>query len=192
MVELKEYSILLLVLICIFIYINFLRKNMHLDFVKSTINNQSYYVRKLPDKQEAADQLAILSKDLLQLINYVKTKDREGVDRLAKNFDTDIITENIPGSTYTAYSVNKGEELSICIREAKTEKFIDRNTVNFVAIHELAHIMTKSSGHTPEFWDNMKYLLEQASEIGIYTPIDYSKDPASYCGERIDSTPMDL
>ena len=30
--------------------------------------------------------------------------------------------ENIPGSMYVAYSVNKGQELSICIREKETEK----------------------------------------------------------------------
>ena len=73
-----------------------------------------------------------------------------------------------------------------------TETFIDDNTVNFVAIHEMAHIMSKSTGHTPEFWNNMKYLLEQGSEIGIYNPIDYSKVPVMYCGQEINSTPMDL
>ena len=32
----------------------------------------------------------------------------------------------------------------------------------FVAIHELAHIMTESVGHEPEFWDNMGFLLEKS------------------------------
>ena len=35
----------------------------------------------------------------------------------------------------------------------------------FVAIHEIAHIMTKSIGHKPEFWNNFKFLLENAKEI---------------------------
>ena len=192
MVELKEYSILLIVLVCMFIYVNFLRKSINLDLVQSTINQNKYYVRKLPDKQEAADKLATLSNDLFQLINNVKNKDRKGVDRLTERFNTDIITENIPGSSYVAYSVNKGDELSICIRDKETKQFIDKNTINFVAIHELAHIMTKSTGHTPEFWDNMKYLLEHASEIGIYTPIDYAENPKIYCGQEINSTPMNL
>ena len=34
-------------------------------------------------------------------------------------------------------------------------------------------------------WDNMKFLLEDAVEIGIYEPIDYSKEEGNYCGEPI-------
>ena len=87
-------------------------------------------------------------------------KKKDGVNRIVDNFDPLNITENIPGSMYVAYSVNKGEELSICIREKNTEKFLDSNTVLFVAIHELAHIMSESTGHTEEFWDNIKYVLK--------------------------------
>jgi hypothetical protein len=88
--------------------------------------------------------------------------------------------------------VNKGEELSLCIREKDTEVFIDNNIVIFVAIHELSHIMTPESGHTPLFWDNMKYLLEKASVSGIYHPQDYSQNPVNYCGMDINSTPMNI
>ena len=188
----REFTIFLGVLLCIFIYTNFIRKSLHLDLVKSNINNQEYYVRKLPDKQEAADKLAQLSIDLHKLVDHVKDKDREGCKKLEEKFNSDIITENIPGSRYVAYSVNKGDELSICIREKDTEKFIDKNTINFVAIHEMAHIMTSETGHTPLFWDNMKFLLEQGQEIGIYDPQNYKQNPVMYCGQEINSTPMDL
>jgi len=188
----REFTILLGVLVCVFIYVNFLRRSLHLDLIKSNVNGQEYYVRKLPDKQEAADKLAHLSVDLTKLVDHVKDKDKEGVTKLANNFNTDIITENIPGSMYVAYSVNKGDELSICIREKNTEKFIDTNTINFVAIHEMAHIMTTETGHTPLFWDNMKYLLEQGQEINIYEPQDYKKYPVVFCGQEINSTPLDL
>ena len=53
----------------------------------------------------------------------------------------------------------------------------------------MAHVMTDEVGHTPKFWDNMKYLLEQAHELGFYTPEDYSKNPQMYCGQEINSTP---
>ena len=188
----KEFNILLITIICVFIYMNYLRKNIHLDLVKSNVNERKYYVRKLPDKQQASDKLGTLSINLMKLINHIKEEDREGIKRLVNKFDPDIITENIPGSQYVAYSVNKGDELSICIREKGTEKFIDDNTITFVAIHELAHIMSKSTGHTEEFWDNMKYLLEQAHQAGIYHPIDYSINPKMYCGQEINTTPMDL
>ena len=71
-----------------------------------------------------------------------------------------------------------------------SENFIDMNTIIFVSIHELAHIMSVSTGHTKEFWDNMKYLLKEASKVGIYQIVDYSSDPIEYCGMIINSTPL--
>lgn len=190
----REFTILLITGLGVFIYVNFLRKSLNLDLIKAETNNKEYYVRRLPDKQEAANKLGSLSIKLRNLIEHCEKKDtkKEEIKRLSENFNSEIITENIPGSRFVAYSVNKGDELSICIREKKTEKFINDNTVIFVAIHEMAHIMTKETGHPPEFWDNMKYLLENAEEMGIYIPKDYSKEPVDYCGQEINSTPMDL
>tara|TARA_B100001287_G_scaffold276808_1_gene289616 strand:- start:223 stop:801 length:579 start_codon:yes stop_codon:yes gene_type:complete len=190
--DLKQYAIFLSVIIFFTMGINSLRKNMHLELVTSNVNKKDYYVRKLPDKQQAADKLGNLTLRLKKLISHVQNDMRDGVDRLESRFNSDIITENIPGSKYVAYSVNKGQELSICIRDKETNNFIDDNTVTFVAIHELSHIMSKSTGHTEEFWDNMKYLLEQASDIGIYSPVDYGTNPIVYCGEEINSTPLNI
>ena len=189
----KELTVLLLCIIVVFIYMNYIRKSLYLDKIESSVNGKKYYVRNLPDKNEAADKLSNIGMSLQNLIDSLNEKDKEkGEDilRLKKSFNSDYITENIPGSFYVAYSVNKGEELSICIREKDTEKFIDNNTIIFVAIHELSHIMTDELGHTELFWDNMKYLLEMGSSVGIYNKIDYSKHPIMYCGMKIDSTPL--
>ena len=189
----KELTILLFCIIAMFVYMNYIRKSLYLSLIESSIDNQKYLVRNLKDNKEAANKLAQLSQSLVSLINSVKSnKKKDGVDRLVDNFDPLNITENIPGSMYVAYSVNKGEELSICLREKDTEKFMDQNTIIFVAIHELAHIMSVDTGHTKEFWDNMKFLLEEASKIGIYTPVDYANNPVTYCGMTIDNTPMNL
>ena len=50
------------------------------------------------------------------------------------------------------------------------ENLIDEYTLTFVAIHELSHVMTKSIGHKQEFWDNFKFLLENAKEAKIHHP----------------------
>ncbi len=68
-------------------------------------------------------------------------------------------------------------------------KLIDLNTLTFVALHELSHIMTKSVGHKQEFWQNFKFVLENAKEAGIYDPVDYKKKPAEYCGMTISDNP---
>jgi hypothetical protein len=58
-----------------------------------------------------------------------------------------------------------------------------------VAIHELGHIMTVSIGHTAEFWQNFRFLLKNAIDLGLYKPIDYKKKPAAYCGMDITDNP---
>ena len=64
------------------------------------------------------------------------------------------------------------------------------NTLTFVAIHELSHVMTKSIGHKQEFWENFKFLLENAKEINVYNPVDYKKSPQEYCGMQITENPF--
>jgi hypothetical protein len=208
----KELTYLLLIVIAYFVYMNFVRKTLYLESVKSD-TGPSYLVRNLKDKQEAANRLGDLSETLQTLCDSCKGdkggKDQEGkgskdnkdkdtydreaaVKRLLDKFEPEKLTENIPGSSHVAYSVNKGSELSICLRKKGTNAFIDTNTVRFVAIHELAHVMSKSTGHTDEFWDNMKFLLEKAMSAGLYVATDYKERPVDYCGIQITSTPLDL
>ena len=37
---------------------------------------------------------------------------------------------------------------------------------------------------------NMSFLLKRASSLGIYKIVDYSKYPVTYCGMKIDSSPI--
>lgn len=37
----------------------------------------------------------------------------------------------------------------------------------FVLLHEMAHLMTESIGHTPEFWTNFKKILQDGIQVGI-------------------------
>jgi hypothetical protein len=188
----KELTLLMISILIIFFYMNFIRQKLYLEKIRAS-NGNEYLVRNLSDKVEAANKLGSISDSLKNLVNNLNENDDkkgEYIKQLKESFNPEYITENIPGSIYVAYSVNKGEELSLCIRDKGSEEFIDDNTIIFVAIHELSHIMTPETGHTPLFWDNMKYLLEQASSQGIYMPQDYSQSPVEYCGMDINSTPM--
>ena len=49
--------------------------------------------------------------------------------------------------------------------------------------------MSSSVGHTDEFWENFKFLLDNAVEQKIYTPVDYKNDPQPYCGMDITDNP---
>jgi len=60
----------------------------------------------------------------------------------------------------------------------------------FVAIHEIAHLMTKSIGHNEEFWGNMRFLLKESIEMNIYVKEDYYNNPVDYCGTVINDSPL--
>jgi predicted metal-dependent hydrolase len=159
------------------------------EYVKSSQDNREYLVRNLDDKQEAADLLSSVTKDLKTLVNHMMAKYPENTDvqQLYKNFNPASISEGSVDSGYTSYSVNKGEKIILCIRQ-KDQTFVDKNTILYVAIHELGHLMTPEIGHTARFWKNFKFLLEEAIIIGIYVKKDYATNPENYCGIKINNT----
>ena len=120
-----------------------------------------------------------------------KYPDKDNVKRLVDGFNPKKIMETLPTSKFTAYSENKGEKIAFCLNRKKNddENLIDESTLTFVAIHELSHVMTVSIGHKSEFWENFKFLLENAKEAGIHQPVDYKKQPKEYCGMKIHDNP---
>ena len=97
----------------------------------------------------------------------------------------EVIVGSARQSTLAAEYYEKTE-----IPEDKREKLIELNTIFFVVLHELAHIMTQSVGHTDEFWKNFKFILKNAVKLNIYKEIDYSKYPKKYCGIEVTDSPL--
>ena len=186
-----SFIVFFLTILVMFLIAQTINENKDVFGVVSKIDNREYIVRKLPDAQESADKLAVLNKNMIRLLDHIKDDDKQGVKYLVKRYNPDQLSETAPGAKYTSYSVNKGESIAMCLREPNNS-YIDMNTVNFVIIHELSHVMTPEVGHTPLFWRNMGYLLRKASEIGIYKFYDYGEKPIPYCGVTIDSTPFNL
>ena len=165
-----------------------------LKCIVSDVNGKKYCVRERGKLKEASDLLAKTTMKLEKLVDHVKTnyEHEERVQRLVKNFKSDKIKEILPTSEYTAYSENKGEKIAFCLSKKDKKDLnhmIDENTLTFVALHEMSHLATKSIGHKDEFWENFKFLIEQANKINIYTPVDYEKKKAEYCGMTIKDNP---
>lgn len=78
----------------------------------------------------------------------------------------------------SAYTENK-EVITLCLVDPESKKQYDLNTVMYVAIHELAHVVSKNTGHGPEFKKNFSMLLKLAAKKGIYDP--RKSIPATYC-----------
>jgi hypothetical protein len=167
---------------------------LQLKCIVSTVDGNKYCVRDREKLQESADLLAKTTQNLKDLVAYTAKKhpNKENVKRMVDGFKPQRIMETLPTSTLTAYSENKGEKMAFCLNPKKNKDenhLIDAHTLMFVAIHELAHVATKSIGHKTEFWDNFKFLLENAKEAGIHQPRDYNKKPKEYCSMTINDNP---
>ena len=159
----------------------------------SDVDKQKYCVRDRKQKKEAVNLLATVVKKLRLFVKYLKKKypDSELVKTLTYNFNPKKIVETLPTSEHTAYSENKGEKLAFCLNKTKNthSKLIDENTLMFVALHELTHLATTDIGHTPQYWQNFKFILENAVAFKIYDPINYKEKPKKYCGMNITDNP---
>jgi hypothetical protein len=163
--------------------------------VQSRTDGRTYSVQDLPTKQEAAEKMAEIRGNLDKLISHYKSDPATMADPRVKvmieRFNPENMYENGIDEDSTSYSENKGEKIVVCIRDKSPgHPFVDTNTVMFVILHEMAHLMTTTIGHTPEFWANFRRILQDASSIGIYQPINYSKNPVDYCGMTITDTPL--
>jgi len=179
-----------ILLICLKIYSE--SELFSLKCVISTVDGNKYCVRDRTQINDAADLLAHVTKKCRELVDYVGKKypNDPDVKRLVEGFNPQRISETLPTSELTAYSENKGEKIAFCLNKTKNSStLIDVNTLTFVALHELSHIMTKTIGHKQEFWQNFKFLLENAKAANIYQPVDYKKNPQGYCGMTITDNP---
>ena len=169
------------------------KDTMDLKCVIATVDGNKYCVRDRTEVNRAADLLASVVEKCKTIIDYVYQKypNKDNVLRLKDGFNPQQIMETLPTSEHTAYSENKGEKLAFCLnkKNENNDDLIDENTLTFVALHELAHIATKSIGHKSEFWENFKFLLTEAQEAGLYTPKDYKSSPQEYCGMKITDNP---
>ena len=165
-----------------------------MSYVKSTVDQNSYLVRNLPDKLEAANRLAEVRSRVLRLMKHFKqsnTDNQIALDIL-KNFDADPtrFSESTPDSSYTSYTLNKGEKIHVCLRQKNSSQdLVDVNVLTFVTLHEVGHIGTREIGHTPLFWNNFAWILKQAEEIGIYEFQNFAEQPVPYCGISITDQP---
>ena len=158
--------------------------------VVSKIDGKSYQVKNDHLAQESADILATINQRISLLKTHIEGVDPkpEYTSRLAKHI---TIGENILNLD-TAFTMFK-KNIYFCLTPKKKDANIyDINTLMYIALHELAHVCSKSSGHTREFKLVYKDLLQRAIDIGVYEYVDYTKYPVDYCGLKIEYNMVNL
>lgn len=97
--------------------------------------------------------------------------------KIAPNVDFILSENKISDTTFT---LDK-RYIFLCLNTK------NKNTLMYVAIHELAHIITKEYGHGNEFITNFQMLLKKAIDFGIYKFVDYSQSPERYCNMTLNT-----
>lgn len=184
-------------------------------FESIRIGSNSYKVHEdLTNPTFAAETMDSLNQTAQQMITLLNSKyvnNQQGIDSikpeyrdivqtgiasLTKNFKTANMEENIPERSGgdTSYVIDKGDVFAMCLRDPKNNNLVDvsnnMNELKFVLIHEMAHLFTSTFGHDSLFWNNFKFMLEEASLASIYTPINYKKNKRPYCGIVISYSPL--
>lgn len=159
-------------------------------------------VGKFNNQEKASELLAHLNKFCLSLMkhlrnkyiwnNHPNTEAKEIVEFLIFNYNPDGIIENAPTNDInTSYVDDKGKVFAICLREKTSgnNEFQDIHDLEYVVIHEMTHMATKSYGHENDFWVNFKFLLNEALEAGLHEPRNYYTHPINYCSLHVDYNP---
>ncbi len=188
-----ESILISIIMIIIYIFL-FLNRN-NVIYIEANTGTK-FLVHKDKDKQEKANLLGKLVENLYLLKNHlVKNKEKlseysEYIDLLAKNFieSKTVVYETDPESNLTSYSVNKGEEISFCLRSKKTGSLHDINLLTYVGIHEISHIACPEIGHGDLFKKIFRMFAQESVNIGIYKKVDYSELPIEYCGMILSSS----
>ena len=145
------------------------------------------------DKVKAAELIEREDEKVMRLIHNL-SQNPDGADEYVKKlsrYHNDNIYEISPKNLLNKTSFLRDKKtLILCLRDKDTGKLHDENTIFFVILHELSHMMNISWGHDEHFWRIFKFVLLRAVEMGLYEPVDYSIHPIMYCGLKIEFSPL--
>lgn len=182
--------IIILIMVIVFLVKN---EGFTTRLLKSKTNNKKYEIQEYNHKdQDVANLMGTINIFIDNFSTYLINKypNDERIQRLIKNLKNTEYKESVFEPGTSSYTINKGEEISVCLRQKNQNKTIhDLNTLKFVIIHELGHVITISEGHTDEWYDNFKFLLREARKAGLYNPVNYSNKNINYCGVDVTHNP---
>ena len=78
----------------------------------------------------------------------------------------------------SAYTEDKSV-ITLCLKDPDSGIYYDMNTIMYVALHELTHVISRKHGHGDEFKRNFSNVLKRSAIIGIYDPT--IPIPSTYC-----------
>lgn len=109
--------------------------------------------------------LSILTKNLCDLTDYEKFSFTGDLEPLSRR---QIMKEISFEEGHKSFTENK-QRVTLCLRNQFGE-FYDQNSLMYVALHELAHVLNDELQHTAKFKRIFDALLQHAAKNGKYDP----------------------
>jgi len=166
------------------------------DLRKEQMYEVDGYKVRNPSDTESIRRLKLLSKVTVSLQKIIRKNTKHashaGCKKLLERFECPDGVCRIQEKSHefdhlAAYSVDKGKLIGMCTNHEG--EYTDENTMIFVYLHELAHIMSEEYAHDVEFWNNFSDLLEIAISHNLYVYQPFHVHNINYCGENIEFTP---
>tara|TARA_Y100000816_G_C26106106_1_gene587920 strand:- start:672 stop:1199 length:528 start_codon:yes stop_codon:yes gene_type:complete len=173
-----KYTILILIILVL----------LKIRFVKYKVYMHNYYINKDKYTLQKIETLKTLNLNIEKLISELKVSEysnQENVKKLFTNWSGFIEELDVNNKNVFAYNVNKGESISICLVNSKTNQINGMNELIYVTLHELAHVMTDNYEHNKEFWENFNFLIKFAKSKNIYNEVNYDKNKVSFCNDYL-------
>jgi len=164
--------------------------------VKSSLDGKYYSVRNRSNRQTKADLLALIRLKLETIVRSLAASEYStnlAVRRLITNWNRGVTVKEIGNlETDAAYVINK-QYMSFCLPDDTSSSLNKINLMTYVAIHELAHIMSDETGHGEEFVQNFEFLLNYSKRLNytdpltqkqlpVYIQLDKINTDDNYCG----------
>jgi len=184
----REIIIVVLIIIICLMAVMYKLSHNEATYIRSSLTNREYLVQNLEDKEEATHMLAVINQRINLLKEYLKTninkfpEYKPYIQQFCDRIKNLVLIENPPDGKYTSYTVNKGDEIALCLRSRRNGKLHDINLITYVTLHELSHVACPEQDHTELFKKIFIFFLQIASGMRIYIPTDYKLHPAEYCG----------
>lgn len=193
-----DYFITLIIIVIIIIILYFIILKIIFynksEYLKSNIYDKYYLIKDTKNKYNKVDLIDKLFKSIDILLENLKNSDYDfkdiNIDDIQKKIKESEILENITNSD-TSYTINKGEQIVLCLADRQTDNLYSYNVLMYVLIHELAHILNVSYGHDENFKKIFKYILQKASDLNLYKYEDYKNYPINYCGLELNTNILD-
>ena len=196
------YPILIIIIFFIIFYIlkkNYKFTNDNLTLEKASFDGNYYQVLKKDNSPITANILAKIKYNMNTIINYLKENIKKYPEKeyainnlYNRTKNIDIIERPDDSDEFiTSYTLNKGEQMVLCLRSKLLEQVHDFNIIFYVVLHEMGHIASNNIGHDEEFKSNFIFLLKVAIKLNLYKQVDYEKYPVKYCGMVVSENLLD-